>query len=180
VPFPRSCPLTSTHAGQRPRESHPDSDTDTEAVDTLPFAHGFFDAIVSLDAYHYFGTDDLYLAHLAPYVRPGGPIGIVVPGLVGELADGVPEALAPYWEWDFCSFHSPGWWRAHWQKTGLVTVETADMVADGWRHWLIWQDISCEQGYTEDRDEATMLRIDEGQTLGFTRVVARTKPSRGE
>lgn len=33
VPSPRSCPLTSTDAGQRPRESHPDSGTDTEAVD---------------------------------------------------------------------------------------------------------------------------------------------------
>ena len=27
----------------------------------LPFADGFFDAMVSVDAYHYFGTDDLYL-----------------------------------------------------------------------------------------------------------------------
>ena len=25
----------------------------------LPFADGFFDALVSMDAYHYFGTDDL-------------------------------------------------------------------------------------------------------------------------
>ncbi len=32
----------------------------------LPFADGFFDAMVSIDAYHYFGTDDLYLeSHLA-------------------------------------------------------------------------------------------------------------------
>ena len=27
----------------------------------LPYADGFFDALVSLDAYHYFGTDDLYM-----------------------------------------------------------------------------------------------------------------------
>src|SRR5512137_2587143 len=27
----------------------------------LPFAEEFFDAAVSMDAYHYFGTDDLYL-----------------------------------------------------------------------------------------------------------------------
>ena len=31
----------------------------------LPFAEGFFDALVSVDAYHYFGTDDLYLGYLA-------------------------------------------------------------------------------------------------------------------
>ena len=26
----------------------------------LPYADGFFDAIVAIDSYHYFGTDDLY------------------------------------------------------------------------------------------------------------------------
>lgn len=34
---------------------------------TLPFAHDFFDAIVSLDAYHYFGTAELYLESLMNY-----------------------------------------------------------------------------------------------------------------
>jgi cyclopropane fatty-acyl-phospholipid synthase-like methyltransferase len=32
----------------------------------LPFAAGFFDAIVSFDAYQYFGTDDLYLGKSVP------------------------------------------------------------------------------------------------------------------
>ena len=58
----------------------------------LPFADGFFDAVVSVDAYHYFGTDDLYLgSHLAGLVKSGGRMGIVVPGLVEEL----PSAEAP-------------------------------------------------------------------------------------
>jgi len=38
----------------------------------LPFAVGFFDAIVSIDSYFYFGTDDLYLSYLARFVKPGG------------------------------------------------------------------------------------------------------------
>src|SRR5689334_9395596 len=38
----------------------------------LKFAEGYFDAIVSVDAYHYFGTDERYLAYLARFVRPGG------------------------------------------------------------------------------------------------------------
>ena len=32
----------------------------------LPFASEFFDASISMDAYHYFGTDDLYIR---PYSR---------------------------------------------------------------------------------------------------------------
>ncbi|MCX6020597.1 MAG: methyltransferase domain-containing protein [Chloroflexi bacterium] len=41
----------------------------------LPFADGFFDAALSLDAYHYFGMNDLYVGDDARLVRPGRPIG---------------------------------------------------------------------------------------------------------
>lgn len=74
----------------------------------LKLANEYFDAIVSVDAYHYFGTDELYLAYLSRFLAPGGRIGIVVPGLVAELADNqVPEHLEPYWQPDFWTFHSP-------------------------------------------------------------------------
>ena len=75
---------------------------------SLPFPDEFFDAIVSMDAYHYFGTDDLYLgSHLARLVRQEGQMGIVVPGLVREWSSAdPPEHLQPYWHWDFSSFHS--------------------------------------------------------------------------
>ena len=64
-----------------------------------------------MDAYHYFGTDDLYIDRYSRLVKSGGQIGIVVPGLREELIGGVPEELAPYWPWDFCTFHTPEWWR---------------------------------------------------------------------
>ncbi len=42
----------------------------------LPFAEDFFDALVSIGAYHYFGTDDLYLGYYSRFVKPGGQLGI--------------------------------------------------------------------------------------------------------
>src|SRR4051794_30254837 len=51
----------------------------------LPFASEFFDAIVSIDSFFYYGTDDLYLANLARFVKPGGPIGIAGAGLLHEF-----------------------------------------------------------------------------------------------
>src|SRR5262249_50872949 len=48
----------------------------------LPFGAEFFDAIVCIDSFYYFGTDDLYLNYLAHFVKPGGPIGVVGSGLV--------------------------------------------------------------------------------------------------
>jgi SAM-dependent methyltransferase len=138
----------------------------------LPYADGFFDAIVSLDAYHYFGTDDLYIGYITRFLRPGGQIGIVSPGLSAEI-DAVPEHLRPYWPWDFASFHSPGWWKRHWAITGKVQVEYADQLPDGWRHWLHWLEVCAAAGNSEGAEEAEMLRTDAGRTIGFTRIVAR-------
>src|SRR5215469_13213189 len=113
----------------------------------LPFAHGFFDALVSLDAYHYFGTDDLYLGYVSRFVRPGGLLGIVVPGVLQELNGEVPAHLASYWQWDWWSFHSPPWWQQHWEKTGLVEVELADSIPRGWEHWLKWLEVCLDAGF---------------------------------
>ena len=149
----------------------------------LPYAEGFFDAVVSLDAYQYFGTDDLYLASFARLVKPGGQIGVVCPGLVEEL-DVVPEHLAPWWEPEFWCFHSPAWWRRHWQRSGAVEVEHADLIPNGWEHWLRFSEVCAEFGYPKDpavpvdgRRDAEMLRTDAGRTIGFSRVVGRRLPA---
>src|SRR2546425_6172331 len=46
----------------------------------LPFAPDFFDAVVCVDSFYYFGTDDLYLNYLAHFVKPGSPIGMAGTG----------------------------------------------------------------------------------------------------
>jgi cyclopropane fatty-acyl-phospholipid synthase-like methyltransferase len=145
----------------------------------LKFAHGYFDAIVSVDAYHYFGTDELYLAYLSRFLAPGGRIGIAVPGLVAEFADGqVPEHLRPYWQPDHWTFHSPRWWHQLWSRSGAVEVDHADLLDDGWRDWALWCEV-CAEASTSDfvlgivPGEGEMVRADAGRNLGFTRVVAR-------
>lgn len=141
----------------------------------LPFEPASFDAIVSLDAYHYFGTDDLYLETPAKLLKPGGHLGIVVPGVSHEI-DGPPEHLKPWWEWAFCSFHSPAWWRRHWEKTGLLAVESADWMPDGHALWLEWNRFTAplmgKRGPLASR-EADMLDADRDKLLGFVRVIAR-------
>jgi SAM-dependent methyltransferase len=138
----------------------------------LPFAENFFDAAMSLDAYHYFGTDDLYLDYFSKFVRPGGQIGIVLPGLVEEFELGLPEHLAPFWEDDFWTFHSPAWWQRHWERSGRVTVQSADLIPDGWKQWLLWNEVCFEYGYRSSPEQAEMLRLDAGRNLGLSRVVA--------
>jgi SAM-dependent methyltransferase len=143
----------------------------------LKFAHGYFDAIVSLDAYHYFGTDDLYLGYLIQFLRPGGRLGIAVPARTDEAEGTVPAHLKDEWEWDYHSFHSPEWWRKHWEKTRKVHVEHADMLPDGWLHWLRWEQLTAIEGPAEWREGsaawAVKLAEDAGRSVGFVRVVAR-------
>ncbi|TDC13929.1 SAM-dependent methyltransferase [Kribbella albertanoniae] len=140
---------------------------------SLPFAEGFFDALISVGAYHYFGTDDLYIGYCSRFVKPGGQIGIVQPGLAEEYETLPPPHLAPYWKWDFCAWHSAGWWRRHWEKTGLVTVELADRLPDGWRDWLQWNEACDQDSGLPPQEEAQMLRVDGGRSLGLVRVIAR-------
>ena len=149
---------------------------------TLPFAEGFFDAVVSVDAYHYFGTDQLYLSSLAPLLRPGGRLAIVVPGLVEEF-DTVPGHLRSWWDPELWSFHSPAWWRRLWERSGAVDVEIADLIPGAVDEWALWEEVGRERGEPRRDDDippvvpgtAEVLRRDGGRALGFTRVVARTR-----
>ncbi|MFF9584161.1 SAM-dependent methyltransferase [Streptomyces achromogenes] len=145
----------------------------------LPFAEGSFDAIVSIDAYQYFGTDDLYLPSLTRLLKPGGRIGVVVPALREEPAGTEPpEHLVPWWEPAFWCFHTAHWWRRHWTRGGAVEVEAADWLEDGWRDWLLWSEVVSEESADDfhvrmSGRSAEMLRADQGRALGFVRVVGR-------
>src|SRR5204863_5240785 len=94
---------------------------------SLPFAAEFFDAIVSIDSYFYFGTDDNYLSHLLRFVKQGGQLGIAGASILQEIENDIPPHLAAWWQPEQPWFlHSPEWWKRHWEKTGLIEMEIAD------------------------------------------------------
>jgi SAM-dependent methyltransferase len=137
---------------------------------SLPFAAEFFDAIVSIDSFMYYGTDDLYLFDLARFVKPGGPVGIAQAGQTREVEGPVSEHLRDWWAQDaaWC-LHSAQWWRRHWEKTGILAVEVADTLPDGWKFWLDWHRLVAPDNATEIK----ALEADQGRTLGYVRVVGR-------
>jgi SAM-dependent methyltransferase len=139
---------------------------------SLPFPTEFFDAVVSIDSFFYYGTDDLYLNYLARFVKTGGPIGIAQAGLTAELDGAVPPHLREWWAQDqpWC-FHSAAWWRRHWGRTGIVDVEVADTLPDGWRFWRDWLTVIAPENTTEIR----MLEADAGRHLGYVRAVGRRR-----
>src|SRR5437588_4066216 len=139
---------------------------------SLPFAAEFFDAVVSIDSFFYYGTDDLYLNYLARFVKPGGPVGIAGAGLMSEMDGPVPAHLREWWAADqpWC-LHSAAWWRQHWGRTGILDVEVADTLSDGWRFWLDWLGLVAPDNATEAR----ALETDPGRYLGYVRAVGRRR-----
>ena len=130
---------------------------------SLPFANEFFDAILSIDAFEYFGIDATFLPAISQYLVPGGQIGIVNAGVLHEV-----EELPTEWPSDFSAFHTVDWWCHHWTLPGCVEVECADELSGGRDLWLLWHQITGATG-----DE--YLTSSAGENLGFHRVVARRK-----
>ncbi len=152
----------------------------------LPFAEHFFDAIVSFDSYQYYGTDDLYAGYIGRFLRPGGRIGIVAPGLQAEL-EGPPPAhlLRPqangraFWEPDCSTFHSAVWWRRHWERSGFMQVDVADTLPDGWRHWAQHERAVEASGAAIFPSDEEAVLADAGRTLALVRVIGRRGPAEG-
>lgn len=141
----------------------------------LPYANQFFDAIISIDSYHYYGTNDLYLEDFSRILKNQGQIGIVVPGLIKEFEDEVPEKLKPYWDNQWYSFHTPAWWSRLWKRSGVVDIEIADNMPRGWEIWLKWETTAKASGLWGRNGDIELLTADAGEHFSFTRVIGRKK-----
>lgn len=150
----------------------------------LPFDHQSFDAVVSFDAYHYFGTEMRYLSYLSQFVKPGGRIGVLVPG--NSIDPDEPHAepltldLSDTLGADWFTFRSAEWWRRHWSRTPGIAIESAQMVDAGhanfMRYVTAWEAFIGQPA--AEQDNGKMLLSKAGNTLGFVRLVARRTDDR--
>jgi SAM-dependent methyltransferase len=151
----------------------------------LPYAEGFFDAILSMDSYQYYGTDDLYLRRFSAFARPGARIGIVVPGLHRDFDGPVPEHLARkqksggvFWEPDCWCFHTAAWWRSLWARYPFVELEACEAMLDGGGLWQRWERALLASGVKKMfPSDLECLEEDAERYLTFIRVVARRAPA---
>jgi len=119
----------------------------------LPYAHSFFDAVISIDSYHYYGADESYFpCTFSRLVKPGGQLGIVVPGLVREYENGYPDTMRKHWigelgvdelAGELFTFHSKDWWRRLWEKTEIAEITACynlENTKEIWLPWARWSD----------------------------------------
>jgi SAM-dependent methyltransferase len=138
---------------------------------TLPFGAESFDAIVSVDAFEYFGTADNYLPYLAGFLKPGGQLGMATPAMRREIRElgVIPPHIKACVGWEAIAWHTAEWWRFQWEITELVTVTSARLQDSGWADWLTW----ARAGATSPDDSVVaMLEADNGELLSFALVTA--------
>ncbi len=99
----------------------------------LPFASGFFDAALAIDSYHYYGTDERFPASFLRFVAEKGYVGIADIALSREIPtiQDAPDFLKPTFAAHWSFVHTIAWWRAQWERTGLVEVVAAEAVPGG-------------------------------------------------
>lgn len=132
----------------------------------LPFAEGFFDAVVSVDSYHYFGNNDTYFEKvLKPLLKKDAIVAIAFPGMKFEVAHAVPEEMKPLWDHEILTMvHSIDWWRPKFE-THLkdFRISEMDCFDRAWSDWL-----SCSNPYAVE--DSRMIETDHGRFMNLIKL----------
>ena len=141
----------------------------------LPYADGFFDVAIAIDSYHYFGADERYFPEtFSKLVKPGGQLGIVVPGFNKEFEKGYPDTLKDFWNDEMWTFQSGQWWRKLWEKTGIAEITACYDIPDPkdlWRPWGLW----AEKNMDFDMSDVDFIDADTNNDLALIAMTAVKK-----
>ena len=113
----------------------------------LPFAHGFFDAVVSVDSYNYFGRDPKLLGDcLLPFIKDGGMLYLAIPGMVRDCHGSLPACLLKSWTPEQLDYmHDMAWWRRIFEQESdveIVDMHEMECTEEAWADW-----IACDNEY---------------------------------
>ncbi|MGI6005544.1 MAG: SAM-dependent methyltransferase [Christensenellales bacterium] len=139
-----------------------------DATKDIPFARGYFDMLLCIDAYHYFGSNREMLPRLAAFVRPGGTIAMAIPGLKKDFENGIPPELQPFLREDM-NFYSRHWWKDLWEgESGVEVMLCRDMPChdEAWSDWLL-----SPNPYA--RQDVEMMKAEAGLYFATIQITAR-------
>lgn len=137
----------------------------------LPFAENYFDTMVSINSLFFFVSDSEFLKnHLIKLVKPGGLLGIIVPGFLNEYENGLPEAYEPYAEkYGLDKWHTAEWWKQLLEETEMVDIIVADALEDNEGIEILHK---SEQIRNAHEESFTQIAWND---MSFYRIVARRK-----
>jgi cyclopropane fatty-acyl-phospholipid synthase-like methyltransferase len=139
----------------------------------LPFAPCFFDAIVVVDSYMYFGTDERFTPYISQFLKPGGHIGIVDICFSKEInyLMEVPEFMRKNYQDKWYFVHSLDWWQKLWNKTGHLKIRNAAVVPQN--DFIKNEYISDIRSLKKSDAIAEALEQDKDELINIFRMVAQ-------
>ncbi|WP_234423911.1 SAM-dependent methyltransferase [Intrasporangium calvum] len=141
----------------------------------LPFGARSFDAIISIDAWEYFGTGDHYPPYLARFLKPGGQLGVATPALTTEVRElgEIPEHIDKVVGAETAAWHTAEWLRSQWEFSRAFTSVTAREQVDACANWLLWERAVMELKGRMSSPVQQMLEADGGAFVTFAIVTGR-------
>lgn len=139
----------------------------------LPFEKDFFDAVVSVDSYNYFGRDENYLdKKLIPFVKKGSYLYISVPGMKKDCHNNLPKDLLLSWTPEQLAYLRD---KEYWKKimstskdAEIICIKEMETNENAWKDWL-----ECEHEYAiGDRKS---MNAGAGKYINFISIVMRKK-----
>ncbi|QJW46310.1 methyltransferase domain-containing protein [bacterium BFN5] len=141
-----------------------------DATKRLPFAHGYFDLLFTVDAYHYFGDTAEMLPTLIPFVKKGGYIAVAIPGLKYEFGKNVPDDMQPFWNSEMeRTLHSLDWWKDLWKKAeNIEMVDSREMACceQAWKEWLTGYHLVVAE-------DIKMMEAESGKYFNLIQLIAK-------
>lgn len=139
----------------------------------LKYEKEFFDAVVSTDSYNYFGRDEKYLDEkLLPYLKKGGYIYIVVPGIKKDCHDNIPEELLLSWTPEQLDYiHDIDYWNGIISKAkncDIISIYEMESNEECWNDW-----IKCNNEYAQNDKKA--IEAGACKYLNFIGIVLKKK-----
>lgn len=139
----------------------------------LPFEKEFFDAVVSIDSYNYFGCDPRYLDdNLLPFIKSDGYIYIVIPGMKKDCHNKLPQELLLSWTPEQLDYmHDKAYWHDIIKECKGVEIITIDEMESNEEVWTDW--LQQENEYAINDRKA--MEAGSGKYLNFIKIILRKK-----
>ena len=106
----------------------------------LPFEKDTFQAMISVDAYHYFATgQDFFAQKILPFLKNAAEVLIGIPGIKAEYAGRSQELLSDWLGDESYMFQSPSAWREIIGTNDRIEhIETFEMdcLDAAWEEWI--------------------------------------------
>lgn len=140
-------------------------------ANNLPFAKNYFDLIISVDAYHYFGLkNSFFKKYIKPYAKENSIIKIAVPGMKKNVHKNIPDEMKKFWKKEDLELWQTRDFYVRRFKNELENLEIKEMKCnkEAWENWL-----NTDNPYAiEDKE---MMKVDNDRYMTIFSISGITK-----